>query len=55
MPSGLPDGYYSGFSGCVRRVKVFRKRLDLLRGGGDAGGIEFCRGDGDKGLEVWDP
>jgi len=31
LPAGLPSHYYRGFNGCIRKVKIFRKKLDLLR------------------------
>ena len=31
LPSGLPSQYYHGYIGCLRNVKVFRRKLDLLR------------------------
>ena len=33
LPSGLPREYYQGFVGCIKKAKIFRKRLDLYRGG----------------------
>lgn len=42
LPSGLPSHFYYGFSGCIKRVKVFRKRLDLLRHQGDNSNLQFC-------------
>lgn len=32
LPSGLPLAYYQGFQGCVKSVKIFRKRLNLMQG-----------------------
>ena len=49
LPGGLPAEYYSGFRGCLRKVRVFRKRLDLIRGNGRRGGggqLQLCGGGG---------
>ena len=43
LPSGLPAPYYIGFKGCVDKVKVSRKPLDMLnRLGNDRSILHFC-------------
>jgi coxsackievirus/adenovirus receptor len=43
LPSGLPAPYYIGFKGCVDKVKVSRKPLDMLnRLGNDRSALHFC-------------
>ncbi|XP_067005728.2 agrin-like [Anabrus simplex] len=43
LPSGLPAPYYLGFKGCIDKVKVSRKPLDMLqRIGNDRSLIQFC-------------
>lgn len=44
LPSGLPTQYYHGYIGCLRNVKVFRRKLDLLRNG-DNFNIKLCHED----------
>ena len=41
LPSGLPTQYYHGYIGCLRNVKVFRRKLDLLRNGHNSN-VELC-------------
>lgn len=41
LPTGLPSQYYHGYVGCVKKVKVFRRRLDLLRHG-DNSNVQLC-------------
>ncbi len=45
LPAGLPKEYYGGFRGCVRRVRIFKRRLDLLRSG-DGSSLKFCEDGG---------
>lgn len=43
LPSGLPAPYYLGFKGCIDKVKVSRKPLDMLnRLGNDHSPVQFC-------------
>ncbi|KAK7792852.1 hypothetical protein R5R35_009634 [Gryllus longicercus] len=43
LPSGLPAPYYMGFKGCIDKIKVSRKPLDMLqRLGNDRTLIQFC-------------
>nr|CAD7395884.1 unnamed protein product [Timema cristinae] len=43
LPSGLPASYYLGFKGCVEKIKVSRKTLDMFnRLGNDKSMIHFC-------------
>ena len=42
LPAGLPAEYYQGFQGCLKKVKIFRKKLDLMRHGGHGHGLGFC-------------
>lgn len=41
IPFGLPTHYYQGFQGCIKKIKIFRKRLDLIRDGNNSN-IRFC-------------
>ncbi len=41
LPSDLPSQYYKGFVGCMRNLKIFRRRVDLLRSG-DNSNIRLC-------------
>eukprot|EP00094_Tigriopus_californicus_P000322 TCALIF_00311-PA protein Name:"Similar to Agrn Agrin (Mus musculus)" AED:0.20 eAED:0.20 QI:0/0.36/0.34/0.86/1/1/23/48/1678 len=41
IPFGLPIQYYQGFQGCIKKIKIFRKRLDLIRDGNNSN-IQFC-------------
>ena len=41
LPSGLPTQYYHGYVGCIKKVKVFRRKLDLLRQG-DNSNLKLC-------------
>ena len=41
LPSGLPSQYYHGYVGCIKKVKVFRRKLDLLRQG-DNSNLKLC-------------
>ena len=43
LPSGLPAAYYLGFKGCIHKVKISRKPLDLLnRLGNNRSPVQFC-------------
>ena len=43
LPSGLPAAYYLGFRGCVQRVRVNKRPLNLLhRRGDDRSPVLFC-------------
>ena len=41
LPSGLPTQYYHGYIGCIKKVKMFRRKLDLLRHG-DNSNLKLC-------------
>ncbi|CAG9816696.1 unnamed protein product [Phaedon cochleariae] len=41
LPPGLPTSYYKGFEGCIQRIAVHAKSLDLL-GHNDISKIHFC-------------
>ena len=41
LPSGLPTQYYHGYIGCIKKVKMFRRKLDLLRHG-DNTNLKLC-------------
>ena len=56
LPAGLPSHYYKGFVGCVKKIKIFRKKLDLLRHQGDNSNLQFCEAspsDNSASLENW--
>ncbi|XP_049948231.1 agrin-like [Schistocerca serialis cubense] len=31
LPSGLPTAYYTGFQGCIQKVKISKKEFDLIQ------------------------
>lgn len=42
VPRGLPEAYYSGFSGCIKYVKINNRTLDLLMDRDSHDRVEFC-------------
>ena len=37
VPRGnVPNRFLQGFDGCIRKVKIFRRKLDLFRQGGNS-------------------
>ena len=36
VPSNLPNTFVDGFSGCIKKLKIFRRKLDLFRQGGNS-------------------
>ena len=36
MPSNLPNRFQPGFNGCIRKFKIYRRKLDLFRQGGNS-------------------
>ena len=36
MPSNLPNRFQQGFNGCIRKFKIYRRKLDLFRQGGNS-------------------
>ncbi|XP_057656608.1 agrin-like isoform X3 [Diorhabda carinulata] len=43
LPAGLPTSYYKGFDGCIQKVLIHGKPLDLLADN-DISKINFCHG-----------
>ena len=41
LPQGLPQSYYFGFQGCIDRVQVDNRDLNLITHG-DTSNIKFC-------------
>ena len=42
LPAGLPHHFYQGFQGCIKRIRVFRRTLDLIRGGKGHSNLQLC-------------
>ena len=36
VPGNVPNRFLQGFDGCIRKVKIFRRKLDLFRQGGNS-------------------
>ena len=36
VPSNLPNRFQPGFNGCIRKFKIYRRKLDLFRQGGNS-------------------
>lgn len=41
LPSGFPNSYYKGFEGCIQKIAVNAKPIDMLAKN-DINKIQFC-------------
>jgi len=42
LPSGLPQTYDEGFTGCIEYVLIDNEKLDLVENRESHGSVEFC-------------
>ena len=59
MPSNLPNRFQQGFNGCIRKFKIYRRKLDLFRQGGNSN-LDQCSAawaaikQSKNFLQIWD-